>query len=273
MTASPAKRPQTTWQEIKFGAARVRSVLFALIFKELKIKLGNGRLGILWVLLEPVVSMLMISTLWLIIGRSQIENTHVMLFVGSGFVIFLIVRRGFAPIPMAIAANQALLNYPQVKPLDTILARYILEMWLHSIAGTFLFFSLWWILDVLPKFSDPLECVAAILTAMLLSLGISVVLGIYATFYEGLKRAVGIVTQPLMILSSVIYSFNDLPPSGRDVLSWNPIVHIISSFRHGAFGTELFVGHNLYYPAATGLVLLGLGFLAYYANRFKLIQS
>ena len=273
MTASNSHVTPTVWREIKTGLFRVKSVIWALIFKEYKIKLGKGRMGLVWVLLEPVVSMLMMSTIWLLIGREKIENVHVMLYIGSGFVIFLTVRRGIAPIPMAIASNTALLNYPQVKPLDTVFARFILEMWLHLIASCWLFFSLWWLIDVSPTFPDLLMCFTALAVAMLLSIGIAMPLAVYGTFNEGITKAVGILAQPLMILSAVLYSMNDLPVKAREILTLNPIVHIIESFRHGAFGTKLFTGHSLYYPAFFGLVLLGFGFVAYHANRFKLIQK
>ncbi len=235
--------------------------------------MGWSKLGVLWVLLEPIVAMAMISLIWLIIGREKIDNVPVMLFIGSGFVVFLIVRRGISPIPQAIKANRALLNYPQVKPLDTIFARFLLEMWLHLIASILLFFALWWFGDMLPGFQDPLEIILALAVAALLSIGIAMPLAVYGEFYESLTRIVGIVSRPLMIASAVIYSINDLPPAAREALAWNPIVHIISSFRHGAFGVKLFEGHSLAYPALTGLVLFGFGMVAYYANRFRLIQQ
>ena len=273
MSSSEQIPQKSVWWELKTGTARIKAVLFALLFKELKVKMGKSRLGVLWVLLEPVVSMSMISLIWLIIGREKIDNIHVMLFIGSGYVVFLTVRRGIAPIPNAISFNRALLNYPQVKPLDTIFARYFLEMWLHSIASIWLFFALFWFIGIAPEFPDPLECIRAMGVAMLLSLGIAVPLAVYTEFYESLGRIVGILTQPLMILSAIIYSINDLPPAGRAALSWNPIVHIVSSFRHGAFGIPLFEGHNLAYPAFVGLGLLGFGMIAYYANRYRLIQK
>jgi len=273
MTIASNKYKASVWREIRGGLFRLKSVIWALVFKEFKVRLGKGKLGIIWVLVEPVVSMLTMSAIWFLIGREKIENTHVMLYIGSGFVIFLFVRRGIAPIPMAIISNEALLNYPQVKPIDTVLARFVLEMWLHSIASCWLFLSLWWILGITPSFPDPLMCFEAIAVAMLLSLGIAMPLAVYGTFNESITKMVGILSQPLMILSAVLYSMNDLPAEARGFLAWNPIVHIIESFRHGAFGTKLFVGHNLLYPAYLGLILLGFGFVAYYANRFKLLQK
>lgn len=273
MSARTTDRPQSFWRQLSVGWARQRSVIHALIFKEYKIRLGVSRLGLLWVLLEPIVSMAMISAIWLIIGRERIEGVNTMLFIGAGFVVFIIVQRGYSLIARAIESNAALLNYPQVKPIDTVLARFILEMSLHMIAAVLLFAALWWFGGIVPVFADPMKMIVAITIAMMLSFGLGLSISVYGTFYPGLMKIIELISRPLMILSAVIYSVRDLPPVARDVLAWNPIVHLIEYFRVGAFGTKLFPGHDLQYPLMISVVLLGLGFLAYYANRYKLIQK
>lgn len=261
------------WWQVRTGWQRQSSVIQALIYKEFKMRLGISRLGLVWTLLEPIVAMTMISAIWLVIGRDKIDGVHTMLFIGAGFIIFLIIRLGMNVVSKAILANEALLNYPQVKPIDTVLARFIHEMALHTIAAVLLFFVLWWFLDLVPVFHDPLMMVTAYAVAMMMSLGVSLLLAIYGTFYPGIMKAVEFTSRPLMIGSAVIFSINDLPPVGRQVLAWNPIVHIIQQFRFGAFGTKLFAGHDILYPAMLGIILLGVGILAYYANRYKLIQK
>ncbi len=273
VTISSKFKPLTPAQELKAGFTRFQSVIWALYFKEFKIRLGKSKTGIIWVLLEPVIAMVVISTIWLIIRRKTIENVHVMLYIGSGFIIYLIVRRGITPIPQGIKSNSSLLNYPGVKPIDTIFARFILEMWLHMIASILLFASLFWILGIHPTFPDPLLCFQAIGIAAMLSLGIGLLLGIYGTFYESVGKTVRVFTQPLMIMSGVIYSMNDLPQRGREALSWNPIVHLISAFRQGAFGTKPFAEYDLLYAVYLSIFILGISFIAYYANRFRLIQK
>ncbi len=273
MTTSSVIQTPSPWSEFKSGLFRQKSAIWALVFKEFKIKLGKSRLGLLWVLIEPIVGMSMISAVWLFIGQEEIEGVHVTLFIGTGFVIFIAVRLGINHIPRAIESNRALLNYPQVKPFDTIIARFIEGMWLHAIASCCMLLALWWFVDTSATFPDPLVCIEAIGVAMLLSLGIAMPLAVYGTFYEGVFKTITIISQPLMILSAVMYSMNDLPTAGRDILSWNPIIHIVESFRHGAFGTRLFTGHNLAYPALLGLFLLGFGSIAYFVNRFRLLQE
>ncbi len=266
-------KPLTPAQELRTGFRRFKAVLWALFFKEFKIRLGKSKTGIIWVLLEPVIAMMLMSAIWLIIRRKTIENVHVMLYIGCGFIIFLIVRRGISPIPQGIKSNSSLLNYPGVKPIDTIFSRFILEMWLHAIASILLFAVLFWFMGILPHFPDPLLSLQAIGAACMLSLGIGLLLGVYGTFYESIGKTVRVLTQPLMIMSGVIYSMNDLPAKARIVLSWNPIVHLISAFRQGTVGTKPFIEYDLSYPTFMGVFLLGISFIAYFANRFKLIQK
>ena len=261
------------WKLLKRGAYRQKSAIWALVYKEYKIKLGKSRIGLFWVLVEPIVGMLMISAIWLATGRTQIEHVDVMLFIGSGFIVFSTVRQGINYIPHAISANQALLNYPQVKPIDTIFARFIQGMWLHSLASLLMLSLLWWLLGIKPQFPDPLLCIQTIAIAMLLALGLAMPIAVYGTLYEGILKFISLITQPLMILSGVMYSMNELPATATKILAWNPIVHLVDAFRQGAFGTRPFDGQSLMYPFLFGLFLFGTGFVFYHINRFRLLQT
>ena len=103
------------WRELRIGFRHQALVIWALFFKEYKIRLGTSRLGILWAILEPITSMLAVSAIWLIIGREKIEGVQVMLYIGAGFAVFILVRKGINPVPRAIIANIALLNYDYFK--------------------------------------------------------------------------------------------------------------------------------------------------------------
>lgn len=273
MKSEPRFYGDIDWVTLKRGAYRQKSAIWALVFKEFKIKLGKSRIGLFWVLVEPIVSMLMVSGIWYVAGRETIQGTHVMLFIASGFIVFLTVRQGVNYIPHAINANRALLNYPQVKPIDTMLARFIQGMWLHALASLAMLVGLWWIVGVMPTFPDPLLCFQSLGIAMLLALGIALPIGILGTLNESILKLVGVLTQPLMILSGVLYSLNELPVSARELLAYNPIVHLVSAFRYGAFGTKLFPEYSLSYPAFFGFISLGIGSTLYYILRFRLLRK
>ncbi|WP_114008008.1 ABC transporter permease [Cohaesibacter intestini] len=262
-----------SWAQFKTGAYRQKSAIWALVFKEFRLKLGQSRIGLFWALVEPIFSMMTIASIWHVNGVHTMQGTDVYLFIGSGFIVFITVRQGISYIPQAIDANKALMNYPQVKPIDTLLARFIQGMWFHALASVLMLVGLWWFIDAVPTFPDPLLSLTAIFVAMLLAMGISLPLAVFGTINNNVLKFIGIVSQPLMILSGVMFSIADLPATARSILQWNPIVHLVAAFRHGSFGSKLFPEYNLLYPIMFGAICLGFGYALYYIYRFRLIQQ
>ncbi|WP_119306359.1 ABC transporter permease [Cohaesibacter haloalkalitolerans] len=259
--------------QLRSGAYRQRSAIWALVFKEFKIRLGKSRIGFFWTMVEPIIGMIMFGLIRLSIGQSEVHHVPVMLFIGTGFIVFNAFRSGMNFIPNAIIANQGLLNYPQVKPIDTILARFILSIWLHLLASSFMLLLLWWVTGDHPSFVDPLLCIQTLVLATLLGLGVAFLIAIYGTQHESVFKLIGIIGMPMMILSGVMISMNELSASARQYLAWNPIIHLVEGFRHGAFGTRLFPEYDLGYPTLVTVLLLGLGYALYYNYRFKLLMK
>ncbi len=59
----------------------------------------------------------------------------------------------------------------------------------------------------------------------------------------------------------------------REWLSWNPLLQFIEYFRLYAAGHRTFPEADLGYACFVSAFMLGLGFIAYYANRYRLVQS
>lgn len=264
---------QQELKRFRRGFSRQSSAIAALVFKEFKVRIGKSRIGLFWVLFEPAIGMAMISGIWYAMGREYIHDVHVTLYIASGFIVFNTARQGLGYLPSAIDANQALLNYPQVKPIDTIIARFIQGIWLHTWSSIIIFFGIWWILRVYPNFPDPLLAIEAIAVAMVLAFGVSLPLAVLGTLNNELLKFVGIVSSPLMILSGVMYSVNEMPLVVQFILSYNPILHLVEGFRAGAFGIPLFRYFDLIYPLKFGCLGLGFGCALYYRYRFKLLTK
>lgn len=64
-----------------------------------------------------------------------------------------------------------------------------------------------------------------------------------------------------------------MPNYIQDILLWNPLVHLVNVGRLAFFGIPLYRQETLEYPIKWAVITLGLGFLAYYANRSRLIQE
>ena len=261
------------WQELAAGWRNQTSVIVALVLKDFKNKTDRGRLGLLWLILEPMVMVVMMSIIWYLVRRQTIDGVNVTLFLSSGMLMYAFIRRCMSTIPNAIKSNSSLLNYPQVKPLSCIVARFVFELVLLTVAGVILYFLLWWFFDLAPTFNDPLLLFETLGITLALGLGCALLLGVYATQYDSVGRLMSFMSRPLFFTSGVIHSLRDVPSYAREYLLWNPFLHLIDHGRSALYGIRLFPEENLIYPSMWAIALLGLGMLAYYANRFKLIQE
>jgi capsular polysaccharide transport system permease protein len=271
MSSTSRYAPVGFWQELGAGWRNQSSVITALLLKDFTSRAKNGRLGIVWLIVEPMFMLVMMATVWYMVRRQTIDGVHVVLFLSSGLIIYSAIRSGMASIPSAIKSNSALLNYPQVKPLSCILARFVFEMTLLAVTAIVLYFLLWWFLDLSPVYNNPLQLFHVIAITLVFALGASLLLGVYGTLYESVGRVFSLISRPLMFLSCVMHSIRDLPNTARHYLLWNPVVDLVEYARASLFATPLLPSENLTYPTIWAVFLMGLGSIAYYANRFKLI--
>jgi capsular polysaccharide transport system permease protein len=181
------------------------------------------------------------------------------------------VKRCLSAIPSSIRHSQQLLDYPQVKPIDPVIAKFIVEFSLIALAMALLFFILWWFLDLVPAMPHPLGVAYVLAVALTMGFGIALIFGVYGTLYEGLQRAADLMSRPLVFISCVLHPAHILPASALDILKWNPLLQFVEYNRHYGLNTPLIAQADLKTPTILAFAFLGLGILAYYANRFVLV--
>jgi capsular polysaccharide transport system permease protein len=269
--------PRSRWwqfiHEMRTGFRRQCNVVFALLFKDFRAKTSNGRLGLMWVAIEPATHISVLGALWYLAGRTVISGIDIGSFLATGVLPYLIVRRSLQDIPSALGANDAFYNYQQVKPIDAVIARFILDMLLLIVGGFLVFFLLAWFFDAWIRVENGLPLIGILLTAMAMGFGMSLLLATYGYLYDGLLKGVAAFSRPLLFVSAVFYTPNDLPAEARYFLSWNPIVQIIEYIRYYGLGIQLFPEADFWYVLLWALCALFIGVISYYANRFRMIEK
>ncbi|MBC7313280.1 MAG: ABC transporter permease, partial [Rhizobium sp.] len=134
----------------------------------------------------------------------------------------------------ALKANRALLSYPNVAPIDTLVARLFLQMGTMSMVA---FIVLGVAISTLhmPITLDWIAVLTAVLAAAMLALGVSLcntVLFLRSPLYEKLYQ---IAMKPSFMLSGVFFLPDALPHPFREIIAYNPIVHIVMLFRKGFY--------------------------------------
>jgi capsular polysaccharide transport system permease protein len=139
-------------------------------------------------------------------------------------------------VAQSVNFSRPLLTYPSVTVIDAILARFILNM-LTQVMVTYLVFSgILMIYDTMVIIKLP-AIAGAVALAGALALGVGTLNCFLFTRFPLWAQIWGILMRPLYIISCIFMIFDDLPDWARDVLWYNPIVHIVGMMRHGYYST------------------------------------
>ncbi len=102
-------------------------VVHAFILRETRTRFGRSKLGYLWAFFEPMAYIVSLLAIFSVLDRSAPINTSLPLFFLTGIMPWLLFSRTLSAVFSSIESNAPLLTYPQVKILDIVLARVILE--------------------------------------------------------------------------------------------------------------------------------------------------
>lgn len=238
-------------------AAQVR-VISALFMRELLTRFGRSRIGYIWLIGEPMLLALMISTLHWASGSHLPNDLPTFLFYGMGYVPFFMFRSITARGAGVINANMSLLFHRSISLLDLMIARNLMEMMVCT--TIVLLFILGGFLTIGEVPSDPALLILGLLLSALLGHGLAMVLASTQVFLEFVERLVHPFTYLLMPISAPFYMVESMPPEARDVLLWNPLVHVNEMNRWAMFGDRITPHFDLGYVMiwVLGLNLLGL---------------
>ena len=260
------------WDELGRGYRDQTNVILALIFKDLRLDATRGKLGIAWAIAEPMIYISIMAGVWRPTGITNINGVSIFLFLVCGVIAYIAIRQSITTVALAPRRSDALFDYPQVKPIDTIIASFIYETILLFVSAFIFLSAVAWFWELVPTFPDPLGVLYVVGLLLIMALGVAMFLGTYAALYDDISKGLGFMSRPLLFLSAVFYSLNQLPGTVRQILSWNPLAQIIEYLRHYMLGLPLFPEASLEYAGLCSFLIFALGTMVYTANRFRLIQ-
>lgn len=246
-----------------------RAVLFALVVRDLRTRVQGRWLSLSWMVFEPLAHVMLI--VGLIGARSKVvlPSIDLPVFLVTGMLPFFLFRNLARRLPTAISSNKSLFAYRQVKPIDALAARAMVEIALYSTVYVIALCLLGWSgYHSLPH--APLELMAV--GAVLLNLGVSLGLLFSVLTHQRPKvnTVVGFAFYPLYLISGVIFPLHNLSSSIRTWLLYNPVLHLVELSRFYFIPNYAPVpGVSLAYPAACTLIVAALAMSLYRVYRFR----
>lgn len=219
-------------------------VLFALLLREFQTRFGNRRMGAFWMIFEPMIHVFVMLFIFTVIRARSVQGMDYPVFLLSGLIPFFMMRNIAKKLMDSVNANKALFVYPNIKILDTYIARMLVEIIIYGIIYIIFLFCLgyWFGFDV--SIARPIGFLWALFEGILFSFGLGVLLSILIQAVPSIKSFVGIMFMVFYLISGILFPLWIIPEKYLHWVLWNPYAHIISNIRDSAF---------LYYPDINGV--------------------
>lgn len=248
-----------------------RSVVLALVIRELRARVEGRWLSLLWMVFEPLAHVLVILALFGFRRHVSSANIEFPVFLVTGMLPFFMFRNLARRLPNAIVGNRGLYAYRQVKPIDALVARALVEIGLYSTVYLLALMLLGWLgYHWLPVAPLQLMAVSVVLLALGLSLGL-----LFAVISHGrpkVQTVIGLLFMPLYLISGVIFPLHTMPLEVREWLLWNPVLHLIELCRlYFIPDFRPLTGVSWTYPTGFAITAAALALSLYRLNRHDLV--
>ena len=237
-----------------------KRVIGALLMREIITRYGRNNIGFLWLFVEPLLITLMILLLWGAARANQYSDLNIIAFILTGYPLVMMWRNVSNRAIGAIGANASLLYHRNVRVLDTLFARMLLEIagaTIAQIAIVGVLILIGWI----PTPADVFYMLMAWLLMAIFAIGLGLVICSIAFKVEAFGKIWGTFSFVMLPLSGVFFFVSSLPQQAQQYVLWMPMVHGTEMFRQGYFGASVITHESISYIVLCNLVLLLLGFI------------
>ena len=250
-----------------------KSVIFALVLREARARFGDHRMGAVWTLIEPICHLLIFSVLYSLIRGRTVAGVEYPVFILVGMAPFLLYRNTALRLMDSLRENRSLFAYKQIKPLDTYVARVIVETSISATVYTILVLGFAWFgFDM--TVSNPLQWVAVLALGLLFSFSLGILLALIAHALPSIKVVIRMAFFPLYFISGVLVPASYLPQSMMPLLLLNPFLHLVELIRAEVLPHYLPVdGVSAKYVIVFTVILLFIALGSYRARRLHLIST
>jgi ABC-2 type transport system permease protein len=210
-------------------------LVWTLVLRDLKVRYRRSVIGLFWTMLQPLLTMLVLTMVFSSIFRFDLENYPV--YALAGILFWGFFSQSIVASMNSLRANVALLvKVPVPKsvfPVATVISGVV--NLLLALVPLFLILivtghRLSWALLFLP---------ISILIAAAFTLGAGLLLSPLAVFFTDIVELVGVLMTLLMYMTPVFYPISIVPENLRWVVRYNPARSILEVFRDPIFHSKI----------------------------------
>ncbi|MBL8397898.1 MAG: ABC transporter permease [Candidatus Accumulibacter sp.] len=247
----------------------MRRALLALFLRELKTRFGKYQLGYAWAFIEPLGTIGVIFAVLKAFSGATYPGISLPVFLGVGAIINSLFVEITNRSIKAIEANSTLFNYRPIRPIDTVIARMLLETILH-ISVFVVLAGLFWFFGGEFEVNDFPTLFFVFLFLAIFACGIGIIYMLLTDAYSDADKVLPMLNRPLFFISGVFFSLKNIPSEYWSLFLWNPLFHAIELTR-GAVASGYHVeGVSLSYLAMCSVGSLTFAMALYHRRERRL---
>ena len=233
-------------------------IIGALILREVITRYGRHGIGVLWLVVEPMMFTLGIASLWYFTNLHVYSSVPIIAFSITGYSSVLVWRNSANRSTKAIEVNLGLMYHRNVRVMDIMLARILLEIG-GGTASLAILTSFFAFINLMAWPQDILLVIGGWLLLCWFAVALGLIVGALTEFSDTFERVWHVLAYLLFPLSGAVYMVGWLPKSIQDLALILPMVHGVEMIRHGYFGELVRTYESPAYLAICNLFLSLLG--------------
>lgn len=246
------------WKKLKAGWRVQVRVIHALMIRELNTRFGRENIGFLWIMVEPLLFAGLVAFVYSFLNGSERHGMGVVAFIVSGYIPITLFRHGMSRSVSIFVANGSLMYHRQVKILDFVFVRFIIEL----LGGMMAYVFIATVLMAFGAFPMPADLgllIAGWMTYALFTLSICLIVAPLSEVSEVMEKFIPVVTYIMIPFSGLFTMAAWLTPTMRGYLLWSPFVNAMEMMRGGIWGDQIKVYYNIWNPLGCSVVAAAIG--------------
>lgn len=242
---------------------RYRYLLRELVVKGIKLKYRRSYLGIIWSMLEPVLTTCVLTLVFgTLFGNT---NKQFPLYILTGRLLYSCFSTGTKGALRSIRSNSGMIKKVYVPkylyPLSGVLFNYVI--FLLSLIVLFI----WGILVKAYPTLRWIELIFPLFVLLIMTFGVGMILATVAVFFRDMEYLWDVALMIIMYTCAIFYYPTRLLNSGHAwVLRVNPLYGIVCNARHIVFG-EAWDWPMMLYAILFSLAALAIGLFVF--NKYQ----
>lgn len=242
-------------------------LLKQLVVRDLKVKYRHSILGILWSILNPLLSMVVISIVFSNLFRFDIDNFAV--YFMSGSLMFSFFSEATSVAMTSVIGGASLISKVYIPkylfPLSKCLSSFV--HFVLSFVALFIIMLITGININYTIFAIPL--VFALI--LVFSIGISLILSSVAVFFRDMTHLYSVLTMMMMYMTPIFYPASIVPEKFKFIQDYNPLYYYVLSFREIVLEQRLPSLDLIMICSAMSVTALLIGLFIFYKRQDKFI--